>query len=220
MLCGSLDGSRVWGRMDTCMYDWVPFLSTWNYHDIVHWLYSKTKLKVNFKKSYVHVYVIKTETLKIKRTKEKRTGHPSQGEPLSGLSQQAREWHTMMGSPSWSQEHFPQCCPSSQDALCTPVPSLQPDWGTHMHIGLDSIAGKPANFIGRYIPSLKRWKGEMDREVTGSHNACVYPSFTQQPLCLAIYLSMTWNDPERDQPVSTFGNTTSPEGPGQPHKSP
>ena len=52
---------------------------------------TKTKLKVNFKKSYVHVYVIKTEMLKIKRTKEKRTGHPYQGEPLSGLSQQGRE---------------------------------------------------------------------------------------------------------------------------------
>lgn len=89
-----------------------------------------------------------------------------------------------------------------------------------MHIGLDPIAGKPADFIGRCIPSLKRWKGEMDREVTGSHPACVYPSFTQQPLCLAISLSMTWNEPERGQPVSTSGHTTSPEGPGQPQKPP
>ena len=40
-------GSGVWGRMDICyMYGWVPSLFTRNYYNIVHWLYSNTKLKV------------------------------------------------------------------------------------------------------------------------------------------------------------------------------
>ena len=29
----------------TNMYGWVPLLSIWNYHNIVNWLYSNTKLK-------------------------------------------------------------------------------------------------------------------------------------------------------------------------------
>ena len=34
------------------MYDWVPLLSTWNYHNSVNWLYGKTKQKeVNKNKS-------------------------------------------------------------------------------------------------------------------------------------------------------------------------
>ena len=32
MWCGSLDGRGVRGKMDTCMYGWVPLLSTRNYH--------------------------------------------------------------------------------------------------------------------------------------------------------------------------------------------
>ena len=44
----SLDGRGVWGRMG--MYVWVPSLSTWNYHNIVNWLYPNTKLKVVKKK--------------------------------------------------------------------------------------------------------------------------------------------------------------------------
>ena len=43
MLCGSLDGRGVWGRMDTYM-DTVPLLSTWNYHNTVNWLYSIIKV--------------------------------------------------------------------------------------------------------------------------------------------------------------------------------
>ena len=44
MLCGSLDGSGVWGRMDTCvMYGWVSLLCTWNHHNIVNWLYFNIK---------------------------------------------------------------------------------------------------------------------------------------------------------------------------------
>ena len=27
------------------MYGWIPLLSTWNYHNIVNWLYSNKKLK-------------------------------------------------------------------------------------------------------------------------------------------------------------------------------
>jgi len=42
VLCGSLDGSGVWGRMDTCMYGWVALLCIWYYHNIVNWLYSDT----------------------------------------------------------------------------------------------------------------------------------------------------------------------------------
>ena len=42
----SLDGRWVWDRMDT-VYGWVPLLSTWNYHNIVNWLYSKVK-SLNF----------------------------------------------------------------------------------------------------------------------------------------------------------------------------
>ena len=30
----------------TYIYDWVPSLSTWNYHNIVNWLYPNTNLKV------------------------------------------------------------------------------------------------------------------------------------------------------------------------------
>lgn len=38
------------GRADTCTCNgWVPLLSTWNYHDIVNWLYSNIKLKKKFK---------------------------------------------------------------------------------------------------------------------------------------------------------------------------
>ena len=47
MLCAAWKGG-VWGRMD--MYGWVPSLFSWNYHNIVNWLYSNTKLKVVKKK--------------------------------------------------------------------------------------------------------------------------------------------------------------------------
>ena len=43
MSCGSLDGRGVWGRMDTCIYGWVPWLFTWHYHNTVIWLYSSIK---------------------------------------------------------------------------------------------------------------------------------------------------------------------------------
>ena len=35
VLCGSLDGRRVWGRMDTCVYGWAPSLFTGKDHSIV-----------------------------------------------------------------------------------------------------------------------------------------------------------------------------------------
>ena len=48
MLCGSLGGKGVWGdNGHGYMYGWVPSLFTWNYHNIVHWLYSNKKLKQN-----------------------------------------------------------------------------------------------------------------------------------------------------------------------------
>ena len=37
MLCGSLDGRGVWGKVDT--YGSAPSLFTWNYHNIVNCLY-------------------------------------------------------------------------------------------------------------------------------------------------------------------------------------
>ena len=46
MLWVSLDGREVWGRMDTCIYGWVPSLSTWNYHNIVNWLHTNINQKV------------------------------------------------------------------------------------------------------------------------------------------------------------------------------
>ena len=40
MLYVSLDGKGVWGENGYMyMYDWVPLLSTWNYHNIVKQLY-------------------------------------------------------------------------------------------------------------------------------------------------------------------------------------
>ena len=45
MLCGSLDGREVLGRMDTCVCVAETLKFTWNY-DIIDWLYPKTKEKV------------------------------------------------------------------------------------------------------------------------------------------------------------------------------
>ena len=62
MLCGSLDGKGVWGRMDTLictaeslrclgengymdMHGWVPSLFTWNYHNTFMGYTPNTKLK-------------------------------------------------------------------------------------------------------------------------------------------------------------------------------
>ena len=43
VLCTSLDGREIWGRM--CMYGWVPLLFTWNQHNAVIWLYPQHKTK-------------------------------------------------------------------------------------------------------------------------------------------------------------------------------
>ena len=43
------------------MYDWVPALFTWNYHNIVNWLYYNTKqnIKKKKKKNWIrHIAVI------------------------------------------------------------------------------------------------------------------------------------------------------------------
>ena len=47
---GSLDGRGAWERTDMYMYTCIPFLSTWNYHNIVHRLQSNVKQKVFLKK--------------------------------------------------------------------------------------------------------------------------------------------------------------------------
>ena len=44
MLCGSLDGSGAWGRMD--MYSWVPSLFPWNYQSA--YTFNSFVLQVNF----------------------------------------------------------------------------------------------------------------------------------------------------------------------------
>ena len=46
MLYSSLDWRGVCGENEYMyVYGWVPLLSTWNYHNIVNWLYPNTKLK-------------------------------------------------------------------------------------------------------------------------------------------------------------------------------
>ena len=40
------------------MYGWVPLLSTWNYHNIVYWIYSNIKLKALKKSWYPDLDVI------------------------------------------------------------------------------------------------------------------------------------------------------------------
>ena len=53
MLCGSLDGRGVWGRMDTCicMADSLHCSSeTITMLSILNWLYPKTKQKIKKKK--------------------------------------------------------------------------------------------------------------------------------------------------------------------------
>ena len=50
MLCGSLDGRRVFRRMDPCICRLSPFPIHLNYHNIVNWLYSNTKQKVKMVK--------------------------------------------------------------------------------------------------------------------------------------------------------------------------
>ena len=53
MLCGSLDGRRVWRRMDTFIYGWVLLLFIWDDHNIVNPLYPYTKSKVFLKNQFL-----------------------------------------------------------------------------------------------------------------------------------------------------------------------
>ena len=64
MLCGSLDGRGIWGRMDTCvrMADIHPSLFTLNYHNIVNWLHPSTK--GNAKKNNNYIQITNTEKKK------------------------------------------------------------------------------------------------------------------------------------------------------------
>ena len=54
MSCGSLNGRGVWGRVDTCVCMTVSLLYTWNYHNVVNWLYSSIKQKVKKKQPQIH----------------------------------------------------------------------------------------------------------------------------------------------------------------------
>ena len=60
-----------------CMSGWVPSLFTWDYHDIVHWLYSSTKwkaLKKSFreaKRGFIPMFLLK----KIRRAEENIKTH-------------------------------------------------------------------------------------------------------------------------------------------------
>ena len=48
MLCGSLDGKRVWGRMDMCIYMTESLNCLPKTHNIVNQLYFNTKLSFFF----------------------------------------------------------------------------------------------------------------------------------------------------------------------------
>ena len=45
-VCASLEGKGICRRMDIYIHGWVPSLFTWNYHNIINWLYPNSKLKV------------------------------------------------------------------------------------------------------------------------------------------------------------------------------
>ena len=55
MLCGSLDGTGVWGRMNTYVYGWIPSLFTWNYHNIVNRLNPNIKFLKKVKRLALQV---------------------------------------------------------------------------------------------------------------------------------------------------------------------
>ena len=59
MVCGSLDGKGLWGEW-IHVYIWLsPFFGfTWNYHNIVNWLYPNTKYKVKKKKSLYFLIIL------------------------------------------------------------------------------------------------------------------------------------------------------------------
>ena len=37
ILCDNLNEKIIWKGIDTCMYSWITFLFTWNYHNIVNY---------------------------------------------------------------------------------------------------------------------------------------------------------------------------------------
>ena len=56
MLCDSLDGREIGGRMDTCISMAKSSLFTWNYYNIVDWLYTNTKCFGYMKKNRNEVF--------------------------------------------------------------------------------------------------------------------------------------------------------------------
>ena len=106
VLSGSLDGRGVLGE-NGCMrlHGWAPLLSTWNYHNIVNWLYSNTKWKVK------------------KRMKPQLPSLGFKALPWSGGYSLP---HTFPLAPASQAGHsltWASAVPLTQQAL-TPVPSL------------------------------------------------------------------------------------------------
>ena len=80
----------VWMEEGIYLYDWVPFLFTWSYHNIVNWLYPNTKLKVQNKK--------KNKNSKIP-AKKKKARHIDQ------WNRESRNEPTLIRSINLTQEH-------------------------------------------------------------------------------------------------------------------
>ena len=53
-VCGSLEEASLGENGYMYVYDWVPVLFTWNWHNIVNQLYPQTKEKV-FKKENIPI---------------------------------------------------------------------------------------------------------------------------------------------------------------------
>ena len=87
-----------------------------------------------------------------------------------------------------------------------------------MHVGLDPVTGKPANFIGSRIPALKIREGKTRTQKLLAFT-CVY-------VCVPIFLPTGHlpthpslcgpHDPWSSSQYQPPGKTASSEGPGQP----
>lgn len=99
------------------------------------------------------------------------------------------EWPTMMGRSSLSQGCHPKASHPDGTFSGPPCPHYVQIWGTYMHIGFDSVTGKPANFVGSRIPALKSQEGKTQR---GYRHSCVYVCVLIFYLVatLSIYLSV------------------------------
>lgn len=74
--------------------------------------------------------------------------------------------------------------------------------GTHKHVGLDPVTGKPASFIGSRIPALKKPIGERRRQRLWASAHCT-SIFLPKGHFAVHQLLCGLDDPERNQPEST-----------------